>query len=92
MPVDSSLDVRSAYLDGERLATLAPTSPAFAYEGRTIAPDRRYVLSRFAYVHRGSTEMILESPRAHARINLRGGGVHSCTPWRSRSGPGSLPA
>jgi SagB-type dehydrogenase family enzyme len=75
MPVDSSLVSRSACLDGVRLATLVPASPSFVYAGRTIAPEQRYLLSRFAYVHRESAEMILESPRAHARITLHG--------WRS---------
>jgi oxazoline/thiazoline dehydrogenase len=58
----------SAGIDGRRLATLTPISPV--YPSREIAPDRRYVLSRFAYMRRVGGESVLESPLAHARITL----------------------
>jgi SagB-type dehydrogenase family enzyme len=58
----------SAGVDRRRLATLTPTSPV--YPSCEIAPHRRYVLSRFAYMRRVGGESVLESPLAHARITL----------------------
>jgi SagB-type dehydrogenase family enzyme len=60
----------SAGLDRRRLATLTPISPSSVYPSREISPDRRYVLSRFAYMRRVGGESVLESPLAHARIAL----------------------
>jgi len=60
----------SACQDGQKLATLAPTSPWFAFDPSAIVPGRPYVLSRFAYSRREGEEMVLESPLAHARITL----------------------
>lgn len=60
----------SAGLNHQRLATLTPISPSSVYPSREIAPDRQYVLSRFAYMRRVGGESVLESPLAHARITL----------------------
>jgi SagB-type dehydrogenase family enzyme len=61
---------RSLQLDGERLATLIPISPYFEYASRRNAPERRYLLSRFAYMRAKEGETILESPLSHARVIL----------------------
>ena len=60
--------VYSVYNGRQRLATLVPTSPSFAYASRELATDHSYVLSRFAYTHRQEAEMLLESPLVHARV------------------------
>ena len=59
---------RSVHLDGERLATLVPISLYFEYGSGNIAPDGRYLLSRFAYARAEGGETILESPLSHGRI------------------------
>jgi oxazoline/thiazoline dehydrogenase len=60
----------SARLDRRRLATLAPISPGLVFPFRAIVPNRRYVISRFAYTRWAGDEAIIESPLAHARITL----------------------
>jgi SagB-type dehydrogenase family enzyme len=67
------LVLRSVCVDGERLATLIPTSPAFRFPGREIAPESSYVLSRFAYSRAERGRVVLESPTAHARVVLHDG-------------------
>ena len=64
---------RSVQLDEKRLATLIPISPYFEYASGSIAPDRRYLLSRFAYMRTEKGETILESPLSHARVILHDG-------------------
>ena len=59
-----------AYADGTRLATLVAISPYFVSRSAQVTVDRRYVLSRFAYLRREGVEAVLESPLAHARIIL----------------------
>ena len=59
--------------DGRRLATLHPTSAAFDFAWRSVAVDRLYRLSRFAYLHREGDHLILESPISHARVILDDG-------------------
>jgi SagB-type dehydrogenase family enzyme len=66
----AGLVVRWAGDSGRRLATLTALSPSFVFPSLGLAPERRYVLSRFAYAHRQGTEVVLESPLAHARITL----------------------
>ncbi len=65
-----SLLRRSVRLNGERLATLAPISSYFDYAARSIVPESRYLLSRFAYARAEGGETVLESPLSHARIIL----------------------
>src|SRR5262249_8408038 len=67
------LVLRSACQDGERLATLVPTSADFAFPGRPIAQERPYVLSRFACTRREGDTAVLESPLAPARVVLHDG-------------------
>lgn len=59
-------------VDGETLATLEPVSPAFTFQARETRPDTRYVLSRFAYCRRDGGRLVLESPRAGARVVFHG--------------------
>jgi oxazoline/thiazoline dehydrogenase len=54
----------------ERLATLEPTSPSFVLPPAGVAPDRSYVLSRFAWMQRHGDVLALESPLSPARIVL----------------------
>jgi SagB-type dehydrogenase family enzyme len=56
--------------NGQKVATLTPTSPGFVFANPAIISERQYVLSRFAYTRREGAEMVLESPLAHARITL----------------------
>jgi oxazoline/thiazoline dehydrogenase len=60
----------SAVRDRTRLATLTPILASGVYPCREIAPDRQFVLSRFAYMHRVGAETVLESPLSHAKISL----------------------
>ena len=62
--------LRSAQLNGQPLATLIPISTSFAFDAHDIAPERKCVLSRFAYMHKAGNEMVVESPLAHARLTL----------------------
>lgn len=52
------------------LATLMAVSPNFLSRPMQVVVGRRYVLSRFAYMRRHETRMVLESPLAHARVVL----------------------
>lgn len=61
---------QSARVNGTPLATLVPVSDSFLATPRAIAPGCKYVLSRFAYLHRVGDETVLESPLAHARVVL----------------------
>jgi oxazoline/thiazoline dehydrogenase len=54
------------------LATLEPLSPRFALSPRPPEPGQKLRLSRFAYVRRDGDALVLESPRAHARVVLAG--------------------
>ena len=65
--------LRSANESGRRLATLVPCSRDFVYPARVLDPDKRYVLSRFAYLRAEGGEVLLESPLARARILLHDG-------------------
>lgn len=56
-------------MDGRRLATLLPISPAFVLTPSACV-DGRYLLSRFAYLRREDAAMVLESPLAHSRVIL----------------------
>lgn len=62
--------LRSSVVLGEvTLLTVVPTGPV-ARRPRPLEPDRRWRLSRFAYLHRGGREMWLESPNVAARVLL----------------------
>ena len=64
------LVLRSAQLNGKRLATLTPISGALELVDRPVSPGRACILSRFTYMHRLGGEMVLDSPLAHARLTL----------------------
>lgn len=53
----------------QRIATLVPTASAFCLSHDQIG-DHPYVLSRFAYVRRLDSKIVLESPLSPARIIL----------------------
>jgi SagB-type dehydrogenase family enzyme len=55
---------------GPRLASLVPLVPPFRFPSRRLAPGRRYLLSRFAYLRREDGEAVLDSPRSPARVLL----------------------
>jgi SagB-type dehydrogenase family enzyme len=58
---------------GDRpLATLTPTSAYFQFTPKPLDPQRRYALSRFAYMHREAARLVLESPLSHGKITLHG--------------------
>ncbi len=54
------------------LATLEPLSPRFELSPQSPAPGQPLRLSRFAHVRREGSALVLESPRAHARVVLGG--------------------
>jgi SagB-type dehydrogenase family enzyme len=58
-------------LNGTRLATSVAVSPSSGTGPLRAAYDRRYVLSRFAYLRRDGSAIVLESPRARARVVLQ---------------------
>jgi SagB-type dehydrogenase family enzyme len=60
----------SAHADGERLATLEPTAPAFVLPPGGALAGGSYVLSRFAWVYRRGDVLALESPLSCARVVL----------------------
>lgn len=66
---------QSASAGGKRLATLVPVSASFVAPWTQVLSRRRYVLSRFAYLHRMDSEAMLESPLGHARIIVNDGRV-----------------
>lgn len=57
-------------LNGVPLITRVPISPIKQFHLTNIAPDKQYVLSRFAYCHRDTDEIVLESPLSHSQIIL----------------------
>ncbi len=61
---------RVVQMDGQRLATLLPTSPNFVLTPLSPYVDLSYLFSRFAYLRREGAVMVLESPLAHSRIML----------------------
>ena len=56
--------------NGHKLASVILTGSALPIEPPTLSRTNRYVLSRFAYIHREGEECILESPLAPAKIVL----------------------
>ncbi len=61
---------RSVWASGRRLVTLLSASPSFTMAEATVAPARRYLLSRFAYLRREDDALVLESPLTRARVVL----------------------
>lgn len=52
------------------LASIVPTSPNYEFQYFTPEPEKKYILSRFAYCRRVGSEMQVESPLGHARVVL----------------------
>jgi SagB-type dehydrogenase family enzyme len=50
------------------LITLAPIATGFRLDLRAVAPEQRFILSRFAYSRRCDGHLVLESPLARARV------------------------
>jgi SagB-type dehydrogenase family enzyme len=63
---------RTVLSGGRRLATLVPvtTTPVMLGRPEPVPPERRFRLSRFAYLRREGDAMVLESPTTHARVVL----------------------
>lgn len=61
---------RSVYLESTLLATLIPQSPYFEFGRSKIRPMVKYVLSRFAYLHKEEDQIVLESPLSYAKVVL----------------------
>jgi SagB-type dehydrogenase family enzyme len=57
--------------DDSCLATLVPASPNFTFAPKQAGSRQQYVLSRFAYCRREKNRMVLESPLAHGKIELK---------------------
>ena len=68
MPFDSARD--SVSVDGKPLAVRSPLSRNFSPAAFLSSQDARYALSRFAYLRADGGELLLESPRALARVVL----------------------
>jgi SagB-type dehydrogenase family enzyme len=60
----------SAYVNGQRLASLVAISRSFVSRPAQVVSGHGYVLSRFAYLRRENDEAVLESPLTHARVIL----------------------
>ncbi|HXU29125.1 MAG TPA: SagB family peptide dehydrogenase [Thermoanaerobaculia bacterium] len=56
--------------DGKPLITSVPASGDYKFALAPLSPERAYVLSRFAYLHREEHRLILESPCSHAKLIL----------------------
>src|ERR1700730_2168646 len=62
---------RTLQFGGQPLATLIPTGSHYRYAPAQIHPNATYRLSRFAYLRREETQMVLESPLAHCQVLLQ---------------------
>jgi len=56
--------------DGDELAVIEPQMPDYWPDAVKLASTDTIVLSRFAYVRRRGSEMVLESPRAGALVRI----------------------
>ncbi len=50
------------------LVTLAPNSPHYKFRNHPIAPDQRFILSRFACCRREGDQFVIESPLGQAYL------------------------
>ncbi len=71
---------RSVIAGGQPIATIVPFSPSYRFRFETIDPAKAYVLSRFAYWRREGDRLVVESPRAHARLEIHEARPRRC--WR----------
>jgi SagB-type dehydrogenase family enzyme len=67
---DGGVLAYTVHAGGEPVATAVPISADFRLARVESGPDRRWVLSRFAFLHREEAALILEAPVSHARILL----------------------
>jgi SagB-type dehydrogenase family enzyme len=58
---------------GQRLATLSPTSASFVRHPAGLEPERRYRLSRFAYCRGMEHGVVVECPLSFAHVELHDG-------------------
>jgi oxazoline/thiazoline dehydrogenase len=63
------------HVDGRPFATIIPTALSYRFEAKPIDPRQRYQLSRFAYCRREQGALVLDSPRAYAKIVLHDPGA-----------------
>jgi oxazoline/thiazoline dehydrogenase len=56
--------------NGSRLAALVPLAPAWQEIPNKLAPETRFVISRFIYLRKDGDQFVLESPLANAQIAL----------------------
>ncbi len=61
---------RTLKLDEQQLLTIQPLSPSYVLLPLTPLKDSLYQLSRFAYMRREGSVIVIESPRSHSRILL----------------------
>jgi oxazoline/thiazoline dehydrogenase len=61
---------RTLVVDERPLATVEPVAASPGFLEHAPSPDVRYVLSRFAYLRRDSTRLVLETPLARCRLVL----------------------
>jgi oxazoline/thiazoline dehydrogenase len=61
---------RTLVVDGGALATVEPVAARPCFRERAPVSEHRYVLSRFSYVRRDGTQLVLETPLARARLVL----------------------
>lgn len=67
---------RSITVDGVRIATLEPISPAFSYREGAANDEESYVLSRFAFLRSFEDGFVLESSRGLAQLLVLSASVH----------------
>ncbi len=84
-------------VDGAVWATIQPISNQFRFEPSALDPHKRFMLSRFACIHREGEEMVLESPLCHGKIIMHDSRAASlvsalASPHSADSLPHSQPA
>jgi SagB-type dehydrogenase family enzyme len=62
---------RSVYLDSKPFATQVPLSFHFSFQDKTISKEKKYALSRFAYVRKKDDRLVLECPLSYSRVILK---------------------
>ncbi|NER36838.1 MAG: SagB/ThcOx family dehydrogenase [Oscillatoria sp. SIO1A7] len=68
--------------EGKPLATLVPFARPYSLEFQDLEPEKKYVLSRFAYCHNDNGEMVWESPFLKAQLSF--------ADWRGAAMMGNL--
>ena len=68
--------------EGKPLATLIPFASPYSLELQDLEPEKKYVLSRFAYCHNDNGEIVWESPFLKAQLSF--------ADWRGAAMMGNL--